>query len=83
MNPFEPGADLVILLDISRSMDVADVNPYRLERARQEVQDLIRANPGVSVGLIAFASLFPIMSVLAYAQYIEWRTRRRQVIEEE
>ncbi len=34
-------------------------------------------------GLIAFASLFPIMSVLAYAQYIEWRTRRRQVIEEE
>ena len=34
-------------------------------------------------GLIAFASLFPIMSVLGYAQYIEWRTRRRQLIEEE
>ncbi len=29
-------------------------------------------------GLIAFASLFPIMSVLGYAQYIEWRARRRQ-----
>ena len=27
-------------------------------------------------GLIAFASLFPIMSVLAYAQLSEWRARR-------
>jgi hypothetical protein len=27
-------------------------------------------------GLIAFASLFPIMSVLAYAQLSEWQTRR-------
>ena len=29
-------------------------------------------------GLIAFASLFPIISVLAYAQLSEWRTRRSQ-----
>ena len=28
-------------------------------------------------GLIAFASLFPIMSVLAYAQLAEWKARRR------
>lgn len=28
-------------------------------------------------GLIAFASLFPIMSVLAYAQLSEWRSQRR------
>jgi hypothetical protein len=28
-------------------------------------------------GLIAFASLFPIMSVMAYAQLSEWRGRRR------
>ena len=27
-------------------------------------------------GLIAFASLFPIMSVLAYAQLSEWQARR-------
>jgi Ca-activated chloride channel family protein len=57
MNPFEPGADLVILLDISRSMDVTDVNPSRLERARQETQDLINAHPGISMGLVAFASV--------------------------
>jgi len=27
-------------------------------------------------GLIAFASLFPMISVMAYAQLSEWRTRR-------
>ncbi len=32
-------------------------------------------------GLIAFASLFPIMSVLAYAQFGEWSNRRRQRME--
>lgn len=62
MNPFEPGADLVILLDISRSMDVTDVNPSRLERARQEVQDLAVANPGISIGLIAFASVAHVVT---------------------
>ena len=29
-------------------------------------------------GLIAFASLFPIMSVMGYAQLGEWRARRQQ-----
>ena len=62
MNPFEPGADLVILLDISRSMNVTDANPSRLERARQEVQDLVNANPGISVGLVAFASVAHVIT---------------------
>lgn len=39
--------------------------------------------PGRSVlidgfGLIAFASLFPVMSVMAYAQIADWRARRRR-----
>jgi hypothetical protein len=29
-------------------------------------------------GLIAFASLFPIMAVMAYAQLVEWKARRRK-----
>jgi hypothetical protein len=33
-------------------------------------------------GLIAFASLFPIISVLAYAQAIDWVERRRNLNEE-
>jgi hypothetical protein len=44
--------------------------------------------PGRSVlidgfGLIAFASLFPIMSVMAYAQIAEWRAGRRSRPEKE
>ncbi len=31
-----------------------------------------------SFGLIAFASLFPIISVLAYAQLSHWYSRRNQ-----
>ncbi|HFD79271.1 MAG TPA: VWA domain-containing protein [Gammaproteobacteria bacterium] len=62
MSPFEPGADLVVLLDISRSMDVADVNPSRLERARQEIQDLVRDNPGISIGLVAFATIAHVVT---------------------
>jgi uncharacterized membrane protein YjdF len=33
-------------------------------------------------GLIAFASVFPIMSVMAYAQLSEWWTRRQASKEE-
>lgn len=32
-----------------------------------------------SFGLIAFASLFPMMTVMAYAQLAEWRARRKKI----
>ena len=54
---FQPAADMVILLDISASMNIKDVRPSRLIRARQEIQDLVRHNPGIRMGLIAFASI--------------------------
>jgi Ca-activated chloride channel family protein len=59
---FSPGNDLIILLDISRSMNVADVPPSRLARARQEVQDLIQLNRQVRIGLIAFATVAYVVS---------------------
>lgn len=62
INPFQTGVDLVILLDISRSMDVTDVPPSRLGRARQEIQDLIRAKRGIRMGLIAFASIAHVVT---------------------
>lgn len=62
MNPFEAGADLVILLDISRSMNVMDVAPARLERARHEIQDLVEAKQGIRVGLIAFATVAHVVT---------------------
>ena len=54
---FSPASDLVILMDISRSMNVADTPPSRLARARQEVQDLVLMNKEIRIGMIAFASV--------------------------
>ncbi len=59
---FHPGNNLLILLDISRSMQADDVAPNRLARARQEVQDLILQNREVRLGLIAFASVPHVLS---------------------
>jgi Ca-activated chloride channel family protein len=59
---FRPGTNLLVLMDISRSMMVADVQPTRLARARQEVEDLLNQNRGVRVGLIGFASVAHVVS---------------------
>jgi Ca-activated chloride channel family protein len=59
---FRPGTNLVVLFDISRSMNVADVQPNRLARGRQELEDLLNANRGVRVGLIGFASVAHVVS---------------------
>ena len=61
---FRPGSDLVILLDLSRSMDVTDISPSRLARARQEIQDLIENNRHSRLGLIGFATLAHIIAPL-------------------
>ena len=49
------GRDLVILLDVSRSMLAEDIYPNRLERAKLSVSELIDALQGDRVGVIAFA----------------------------
>jgi len=61
---FRPGSDLVILLDLSASMDVTDVSPSRLTRARQEIQDLIELNHHTRLGLIGFATLAHVIAPL-------------------
>lgn len=59
---FTPGADLIILLDISRSMEVADVRPSRMIRARHEIEDLIDQNQTLRIGFIAFASVAHVLA---------------------
>lgn len=49
------GIDLMVLLDVSRSMLAEDVTPSRLERAKQDVRDLLGALAGDRVGLVTFA----------------------------
>ncbi len=49
------GRDLLVVLDLSRSMNAADVEQQsRLAVAKQLVRDLLRASPGQRVGLVVF-----------------------------
>ncbi len=59
---FAPTSSLVVVLDLSRSMDVADVRPSRLGRARQEIDDLLESAGRTRVGLIAFASVAHVVA---------------------
>lgn len=49
------GVDIMVLMDVSRSMAVEDVQPNRLERAKREVIDLIQVVQGDRLGLTAFS----------------------------
>ncbi len=49
------GADIMLIVDLSRSMDAADVDPSRLQRARREVADLARIVEGDRIGLVVFS----------------------------
>ncbi|GAB7125942.1 VWA domain-containing protein [Silvimonas sp. JCM 19000] len=48
-------APLVVLLDLSRSMDAVDIPPTRLERAKQKIRELMRARAGSRTGLVVYA----------------------------
>jgi len=49
------GLDILIAIDVSKSMLAADVKPDRLERSKLAVKDLIKKLKGDRVGLIAFS----------------------------
>jgi Ca-activated chloride channel family protein len=48
-------ADIVFLLDVSRSMLAADIAPNRLARAKEIIRDIARQDRGNRVALVAFA----------------------------
>ena len=54
----------VIVLDVSRSMDAADVEPSRIARARFKARDLLSRSQGIQVGLIAFGAVPYVISPL-------------------
>jgi Ca-activated chloride channel homolog len=49
------GRDVVILLDVSRSMLAEDIRPNRLSRAKLAITDLVEKLAGDRIGLITFA----------------------------
>lgn len=55
-SPFtEDTAPLVIALDLSRTMTIRDIQPSRLERAKQKVRDLLAERQGAKTALLAYA----------------------------
>jgi Ca-activated chloride channel homolog len=52
---YTPAAEVLVALDLSRSMLASDVAPSRLERARARAAWLVEQIPEQRVGLIAFA----------------------------
>jgi len=62
---FTPGRDLVILLDLSKSMDAQDIKPSRTARAHQEIEDIVKASKGTNIGLIAFATVPHLITPLS------------------
>ena len=49
------GVDIVIVLDVSRSMLVRDMRPDRLNKAKQEIYGILERMKGDRVGLVCFA----------------------------
>ena len=49
------GLDLLVAIDVSKSMLARDVRPNRLERSKLAVKDLVKKLNGDRIGLIAFA----------------------------
>lgn len=53
---FKDQSALMILLDLSRSMDSQDLKPSRLERARHKLTDILRQRRTGQTGLIVYAA---------------------------
>jgi len=49
------GSDILLMVDVSRSMLTKDVKPSRLERTKLAIKDLIKKLKGDRIGLVAFA----------------------------
>jgi len=55
------GVDIIVCLDVSRSMLAEDIAPNRLERAKSELADMLKSLRGDRIGLVTFAGK-PVLS---------------------
>ena len=58
------GADIMVVLDVSKSMLAEDAAPNRLARAKADVAEFVDRVSGHRVGLVAFAGRAAVMSPL-------------------
>lgn len=50
----QTGRDILVLLDLSRSMNAADVQPTRLQASKETIVEMLSQSAGSRVGLIVF-----------------------------
>jgi len=61
------GLDIMVVIDVSKSMMTQDVKPSRLERSKLAIKDLVmKLNGSDHIGLIAFAGDAMVMCPLTY-----------------
>ena len=67
----QEGVEVMVALDVSRSMLAQDIKPDRLSRAKMEVADLMARLDGDEIGLVLFSGAsfvqFPLTSDYATA----------------
>jgi Ca-activated chloride channel family protein len=62
------GKDIMICIDLSESMNAADIQPSRLEKVKFELKNLVEAFNSDRIGLIIFSSESFIQCPLTYDQ---------------
>jgi len=62
---FDQSREIIVAIDLSRSMLADDIKPSRLDRARLLTQSLLENTPGERVGLIVFAGTAFLQSPLS------------------
>ncbi|GAB4180448.1 MAG: VWA domain-containing protein [Calditrichia bacterium] len=58
------GVDIIVAVDVSKSMLANDIKPSRLEKAKKEIKDLISLLEGDRMALIVFSGLAFVQSPL-------------------
>ena len=58
------GADIMVVLDVSKSMLAADAAPNRLARAKADIAEFVDRVSGHRIGLVAFAGRAAVMTPL-------------------
>ncbi len=62
----QKGVDIMVALDVSRSMLSEDIKPSRLKRAKREIIDFLRVVEGDRVGLVVFAGMAFVQCPLTF-----------------
>jgi Mg-chelatase subunit ChlD len=70
---FQRGRDLLVALDVSRSMLARDVHPNRLQRAKYDILDIVAELQGDRVALLAFRGTASLLCPLT-TDYAFFRT---------